>query len=1024
MTWAQQGKDAVDPDHAAKMARGLEVFKTHVRPVLVKSCVRCHGGKDTEGEFDLSDRAGLLKGGASGPAVLLGKGRDSLLYKMIAHTKEPFMPFQGKKLSNEVLGHLAAWIDLGAPYDEPLVASRKPSSAWTQKVIAPDAKRHWAFQPLLKVQIPAVKDEGWVRTPVDRFLLAKLEAVGLKPNPVADRRLLIRRAYFDLLGLPPAPEEVEAFLADRDPDAYGRLIDRLLARPEYGERWGRHWLDLARFAESHGFEHDYDRPTAFHYRDFVIKALNADLPYDTFVKWQIAGDEFPNLQPGPEQNLALTATGFLAAGVHSTQITKNEVEKHRYDELDDKLATVGTAMLGLTIGCARCHDHKYDPVPQADYYRLLASFTATVRGEVELNTDPEGYKRAFAAFQQAHEPFAHAVRRFEREQLPGRLATWEKSWTTELARFPWVTAEGVEAKSAGGATLTQLDDGSWLASGKNPNQDTYTFTLRTRLTGITGMRVEALAHPSLVKGGPGRAKQGNFALTDLRVTAVPAGATNAKPVPVKLKNARATFEQQGLPAAAAVDGDAKSGWAVDPQFGKDHAAAFDCEVPVGFADGTIFTVTLQFKNNVEHSIGRVRLALTAAAAPPAPTAGLIREQALTALGTPAATRSAEQAAALLQWFRTQDADWQTLNQKAEAHRATAPRPQLVKALVATEGVAAVRLHTQGGDLLPETHFLRRGDPALKEGVASQAFLQVLSSSPQGAKHWQTPPPAGAKTSYQRRALAEWLTDVEHGSGALLARVIVNRLWQHHLGRGLVATPSDFGLRGEAPSHPELLDWLAGRLIDGGWRLKELHKLLMTSAAYMQGSEVDDARLAADRENRLFWRRPARRLEAEVIRDALLAVSGELDGRMFGAGTLDPASKRRSIYFTVKRSKLVPMMQVFDAPDALGGVAERPTTTVAPQALYLMNNPQVRAYARGLARRVAAASVTGPDEAIRQAYRTALSREPNGDELTESRHFLQEQTQRYQTTGVNQPAQAALVDFCQTLLCLNEFVYVD
>ncbi|HKI30729.1 MAG TPA: PSD1 and planctomycete cytochrome C domain-containing protein [Gemmataceae bacterium] len=737
-------KEEIDKDHAAKMARGLDVFQKHVRTVLVEKCLKCHGGKATEAGFDLSDRDRLLKGGESGPALLPGKAKDSLLYKLVAHQKEPFMPHQGKKLPEDLIARIAEWIDCGAPYDEPLVARTPKEPLWTTRVVPASAKEHWAFRPLRRVEPPKVKDPTWCRTPIDRFLLAKMEVAGVAPNLPVDRGRLIRRAYFDLVGLPPAPEEVEAFVNDRDPDAYSKLIDRLLGSQHYGERWARHWLDLARFAESHGFEHDYDRPTAYHYRDFVIRALNDDMPYDRFVKWQIAGDEY-----APDDRAALAATGFLAAGVHSTQITKNEVERHRYDEMDDQLATLGTALLGLTVGCARCHDHKFDPIPQRDYYRLLATFTTTVRTEVELKPSP-----------------------------------------------------GSPAPQAG-----------------------------------------------------------------------------AKPAPVK-------------------------------------------------------------------------------------------------------------------------------------------------ALICSEGLPAVRLHTQGGDFLPETHFLRRGDPNAKDGVATQGFLQVLEPSAAAEKRWQTAPPAGWRTSYRRRALAEWLTDVDDGAGRLLARVIVNRLWQHHVGRGLVATPSDFGTRGERPTHPELLDWLASELIANGWRLKPIQKVIMTSAVYLEDSRPDEAKAAVDREDRLFWRRPARRLEGEVIRDSLLAVGGVLDERMYGPGTLDEGSRRRSVYFTVKRSKLIPMLVVFDAPEALSGIGERPTTTIAPQALYLMNNPHVRGYARGFARRVAPDTKTPIEEAVRMGYRMALGRGPTTAELADSTAFVKSQAADYEAAKQADARDLALTDFCQTLMCLNEFVYVD
>lgn len=822
----------VDKDHAAKMARGLERFKSQIRTVLVDKCLKCHGGKTVEAGLDLSDRERLLKGGESGPAILVGKGKESLLYKLSAHLREPHMPHQGRKLADEVLSGLASWIDDGAPYDAPLIRRAAPED-WTKKAISPEAKQWWAYQPLKRPSLDSIRNDGWCRTPVDRFLLARMEAAGVAPSPPVDRRRLIRRAYYDLIGLPPSPQEVEAFVNDSSPDAYPRLIDRLLESPRYGERWARHWLDLARFAESHGFEHDYDRPTAYTYRDFVVKAFNQGMPYDRFVKWQIAGDEFE-----PNDPLALSATGFLAAGVHSTQITKNEVERHRYDEMDDKLSTLSSSLLGLTVGCARCHDHKYDAIPQSDYYRMLATFTTTVRSEVELDFDPEGYKKAKEQFDREHEPFVAALKKYEAEVLPGRLAEWEK------------------------------DGKGKVAAGSKP--------------------------------------------------------------------------------------------------------------------------------------------------PPANVAAI--------LAVAVEKRTAAQVETLRSWFKTTDAGWQKLSAKAKEHEGKAPKRP--RGLICTEGLPAVRLHTQGEDFLPQTHFLRRGDPGQKEGVANPSFLQVLLPSTGAETRWQKAPPPGSRTSHRRRALAEWLTDVDQGAGALLARVMVNRLWHRHMGRGIVTTVSDFGTRGEKPTHPELLDWLALSLIEHQWQIKPIHKLLMTSAAYMQESRVDETHRVRDRDNRLFARYTTRRLEGEAIRDALLAVGGALDQRMYGPGTLDEGSQRRSLYFTVKRSKLIPMLQIFDAPDALSSLGERPTTTIAPQALYLMNNAQVRRWAHGFARRITGAEAASVESAVEAAYRIALSRSPTAQERQDAVAFVQSQEASYRDAGRQESCELALTDLCQTLLCLNEFVYVD
>ncbi len=1010
--------EEVPADHAAQMAHSVELFKTGVRGLFAQHCVKCHGGEKTEGEFDLTTREGLMKGGADGPAIVVGKPAESHLVKLIRHEDEPNMPQDSPKLPDSALEQISQWIACGAAYDKPLVDL---AAAMTTKSVSEADRQFWSFAPLKKSPLPPVKNEAWCRTPIDRFVLASLEAKGLAPNTLADRRKLIRRAYFDLIGLPPDSAEVEAFVVDTAADAFDRAVDRLLASSHYGERWGRHWLDLARFAESHGYEQDYDRLTAYHYRDFVIQALNQDMPYDRFVKLQIAGDEFE-----PDNHLALMATGFLGAGTHATQITANQVEKERYDELDDMAATIGTAMLGLTVGCARCHDHKFDPIPQADYYRLVSTFTTTVRSEVELDFHPEIYRDAKAEFDLEHAPLGDALAKFESEQLPDRFETWlAKDLKPVAAR--WLIAAVQDTKSAGEATFARQEDGSYLVSGKNPSQDVYTLVVPTKATPITAVRVEALADESLPKGGPGRAPNGNFALSDFQLWAAPLGA-QAPGAPVKLTTPKATFEQKGYPVAAAIDDNKSTAWAVDPEIGKRQAASFELETPLANPQGTTLTFILKFENNTAHNLGRLRIALSTAAKPVGLDGDEAPEQTVEevnqAIVTPPAERKEEQLAALRAWFRSHDSDWQQLNGAVQDHLKLAPKPQLTKVMIASEGLPAIRLHTQGADFFDKTFYLKRGDLNQKIGEAQQSFLQVLMTAQEREKHWQAAPPPGWRTSYRRRALANWITDVEAGAGHLLARVIVNRLWQHHLGRGIVATPSDFGSAGQRPTHPELLDYLADQLIQGGWRVKNIHKQIMTSAVYMQSSDANAVRTSIDPDNSLLWHRSRRRLEAEVIRDAMLATSGQLDTRMFGPGTLDESHRRRSIYFTVKRSQLVPSMMLFDAPDSLQGLGQRASTIVPPQALAMLNSKQVHSYARAFAKRLLASEGATSESAIGRAYLTALGRPAESDELSMATAFVERATESYQAAGKSEAAEMALADFCQVLFGLNEFIYIE
>ena len=714
------------------MQRGLKLFQQQVRPLLVRECLDCHGGKKTEGDFDLAHRRSLLESGA----VDLESPDESYLLALVRHEESPHMPKGGKRLTAQQIGHLREWLRLGAPYDRPL-AQRVPAPRKAMIPPITDAERnYWAFRMIAPVAVPRVPNDTWSRTPIDKFILARLRRSSIEPNRVADRRTLIRRAYLDLLGLPPAPDVVERFVRDPDPLAWPRLVDRLLQSPHYGERWARHWIDVARFAESHGYEQDYDRPTAYHYRDFLIRAFNDDLPYDTFVRWQIAGDEL-----APDEPQAWAATGFLGGCAFPTQLTEAEFESARYNELDDYVSTLGAAFLGLTLGCARCHDHKYDPIPQYDYYRLVANFTFAIRSETKLDVDGTG--------------------------KPTRVL---------------VTTEGLKPES-------------------------------------------------------------------------------------------------------------------------------------------------------HHADGR---------------------------GFP--------------------------------------------------------------HFYPQTYHLGRGDVKQKKGVAEPAFLRVLMRGGKEPQAWRHSPPSGARQHYYRSAVADWLTDVHDGAGSLAARVIVNRLWHYHFGRGIVATPNDFGKQGAPPTHPELLEYLAADLVQHGWQLKRLHRLIMTSSVYMQSSAFDDERAARDRENRGWWRFPPRRVEAEVIRDTILSVTGRLDQRMFGPGSLDVNQRRRSVYLFIKRSKLVPMMMLFDWPEHLVSIGRRARTTTAPQALFLMNHPLVIDGARTMAEQLPGDS----GAFVTQAYRRVVQRKPTRRERVEAERFLQEQAAGYRASG--QPPQAAVkqarADWCQALLSAHETFFLE
>ena len=1017
----------VGADHAENMTKGLKLFRSEIGQGLKKHCVKCHGGNKTRGEFDLTTREGLLKGGSDGVAVIPGKSEASRLVKLISHIKKPFMPVKHKKLSFAFIKKISEWIDYGAPYDKPLLGLKINNK---EMQITQDDRQYWAFRPIRKPIMPTVNNADWAQNEIDLFILSKLESAKIHPNLFAKNRTLIRRLYFDLIGLPPTPEEVELFLlkADGDPRAaLESVVDRLLNSPHYGERWGRHWLDLARYADSFGFEQDTDRNHAYHYRDFVIKALNNDMPYDEFIRWQIAGDEIK-----PNDPLALMATGFLGAGVFPTQLTEKEFESARYDELDDMVNTIGTAMLGMTIGCARCHDHKFDPIPMRDYYRMVTSFATTIRSEIDVDLNPVKSRNILSRWESEHNKISDTLSKWESDNLPARFNQWfENRSDHNKTEFDWVLLDKIDLKSINGAGIELKEDGSFLLKGNNPKDDQWVVTAETAETKITGIRIEAMTDPSMKKSGPGRAENGNFSLSDFRVFAEPLDGSG-KRIIVKLVSPKATFEQNkaGLSVSSSIDDNKRtSGWAVDHGgIGKDQAASFEFVSPVIYVSGVKLTLELDFFTNSKHTIGRPRFAITSQTKPiilngSSMPATLAKLQKMVANVQDLSKLEDAKLSELVALYRFTDVEWRKHDAKIKSHLANKPKPKLTKIQVSSEGYKPMR-HNADGRGFPhyykEVHMLKRGDPNQKQEKVSQGFLRVLMHEDKNEMHWQESKPDWARTSFRRKSLADWLVDTDHGAGKLLARVIVNRLWQHHFGRGIVSTPSDFGLQGKLPTHPSLLDWLAHQLISNGWRLKPLHKQIIMSATYAQSAEFVQSKAHADPENYLYWRRTPRRLEAEPIRDSLLKISGLLDTTMFGKGTLDSSMERRSIYFQIKRSKLIPSMQLFDTPEPLVGQGIRPSTIISPQALLFMNNAQVRKAALALSKGF---EPQATELAIIKGYNSVIGRPPTQVEQKSSLRFIEQQELAYIKSGRKDGRELALVDFAQVLFGLNEFIYV-
>lgn len=1129
---------ATDPDQKA-----LDFFEAKIRPMLVTHCYECHsaaaaGKKKLKGSLLLDSREGSRQGGDSGPAVVPGKPDESLLLGALTH--ESFeMPPKGK-LPDKLIADFRKWIEMGAPDPRDGVAVIESS-----EIDIEAGRKHWAFQPLTKPVPPEISNTDWARTPVDHFVQSQLEATGVTANTIADPRTLIRRAYFDLIGLPPEPEAVETFLRETDAEAdpgaaYRQLINKLLADEHFGERWARHWLDVTRFAESNGYAFDGDRPNAWHYRDFVIRALNSDIPYDEFVRLQIAGDLMANVnvqtaEEALEAVNRIAATGLLVAGTYTTQQTQKERERSRYEQLDDIVNTLGTSMLGLTVGCSRCHSHKFDPLPQFDYYRLSSCFADVGFSDTGINMQPEAFRKAKSEFDAAHGPLVAARMQHEQDQLPGRLNQWLADYTVQTAtaapaalkldawqhigpfaadslaqafeqEFPPEQSIDLSA-TYGEGTLKWMPQPEWkdgaihnTLTGDNsanyvfrtiesPEDQTVSLSLgrddaikvwvngEQVLANLTSGGVIAgqdTVQTTLRKGrnevlmkivNGGGPSGFYFAVSPVRGVDM-VGLGNWHHVgPFSAADFNKAFDQVFPPELATDLGqtfeDGKLKWTEQPEW-KDGTAhndklkgtncgnylfrVFESEMPqvlslsLGSDDGIKLWVngrevlSKKVGRNVA-AAGQETVAIQLAAGRNeiltkivnsggatgfyfAASGGVTPTDVAAIIAVPANKRDATQQQKLVDWHKGFDLDWLKLNQVVTRHGTQTPKPDLTNVFAArVKGTTY-----QFGKDTYKVYHLRRGNTDNKQDEATPGFLQVLMRTDQQEKQWLTDPADGEKMRPGRLGLANWLTDVDHGGGHLLARVIVNRLWHHHFGRGIVATPSDFGTRGEKPSHPQLLDWLASELVQSGWKLKHIHKLIMTSTVYMQAGKITESGRQKDPENLLLWRRSSRRLEAEIIRDSLLTVSGTLDRSMFGKGTLDRNSTRRSIYFTTKRSQLIPMLQLFNAPDTMQGIASREESTVAPQALVMLNSDIIRGIATKFATQARPDTQTSIEQTIDRAYQLALSRPPTEAEQQTMQQFIQRQ-QASRGTDANAES-LAVRDFCHLILCMNEFVYID
>ena len=893
------------------------------------------------------------------------------------------------------------------------------SGASVAPAIVTDEDRYWAYRTLAETEAPLVEGDSWPRNEIDYFVLGRLEDLKLSPAAESDRRVLMRRAYFTLIGLPPSPDKVTEYLNDGKPGAYGRMIDGLLESVHYGERWARHWMDIARFAESMGYETDFDRPYAYHYRDFLIKAFHQNMPYDQFVRWQLAGDQLK-----PEEPLAWMATGFLGVGAISTVITEREFESARYDELDDIVDTLGSALLATTVGCARCHDHPYDPITKEDYYELVANFTRTVRAYKEHDPESAEYAKSMAEFEGKDALLAQQLVDYEQSFLREPFLTWLQTGPFDLPTEQWIVLSPDTYISREGAYVEKLWDDSFLVRSQHLDTDNETlfFECETNLLNLSGLRLETLTHPHLPNGGPGGDYEGGFTIDEVSVEALDLGAEESGWQRVALESARATSQEndQSLGAGAAING-VTQGWSIGSEaLGKPQAIVIRFAQPIGFEGGTAIKIRVSSGLNIHQMAGRPRFSVTRADNPPLQIGHGVPVFALQGLlklraGQGSEALSPKEGEALQQWYASRDSHWLNLRRQWIDHQLSKPKSTATRIMACSENLLPV-WHRSASKGFPSyyktTHYLERGDVSQKGAAALPGFLQGLASDRSLLAKPDYP-------SASRGSLAHWITRVNGGAGSLLARVFVNRVWRHHFGRGLVETPSDFGQRGGNPSHPALLEWLAHDFVHHGWDVKRLQKLIVTSATFRQSGQFDPNKAELDRENRLLWRYPPRRVEAEVIRDSLLKVSGLLDPTPFGRGTRDPDMLRRSIYFFIKRGALIPEMVLFDWPEHVVGIGRRGRTTLAPQALHFLNSPQMRKYAEGFAERLERWDHL-PDQ-IDQAYRHAFNRYPEAREKEAGIQFMKAQEASYWPQP--RARTLALVDYCQSLFSLNEFIFI-
>ena len=961
-------------------AQAAPSFVKDVRPIFERSCYGCHGSDKQKAGYRLDVRDIAIKGGESGePAIVPHDAKKSPLIRYVSgEDEEMLMPPKKSdkpRLTADEVETLRAWINAGPSWPDEFAGGVK------------DAKPHWSLTPLVKPVLP-----HGATHPVDAFIFKKLAEKNLAPSPEADRRTLIRRVSYDLTGLPPTQGDVTAFVADRDALAYEKLVAQLLASPRHGEHWARHWLDVAHYADTHGNDHDYARPNAWPYRDYVIRAFNEDKAYARFVQEQVAGDAlFPT---DPQATVAL---GFLAAGPWDETLmvgVREDTVDHRLAQVldrDDMVTTVMSTFQGLTVHCARCHNHKFDPIPQRGYYALQAVFAGVDRADRPYDADVATHARRRDLLARKA-----AIARRDSALLTSLDAPemWQKvaSITERQARRSeaWQPLDVVSVTSATGAetSFARQADGSWFVSGARPDKDTFIVTAQTKAKDIRALRLEALPDERLPGKGPGRYDPaGNFHLTEFRVDTQPGGGETAGAVRVEFARATADHSDRGDVIANAIDGRADTHWSIHPRYGEAHEAVFEFKAPLSHDAGTTFIVRMEHNGTAAHQLGRFRLSFCTGALPAdqrEPLAATVTDL----LRKPEVQRTPEE---------RRELSLQVLSAEVDRELAALPAPQMVYA--ATRDFPASGSHKPAPVPRP-IHLLTRGElskPAELIGPGALACVPGLEATLSIADL--------NEESARRAALARWLTDDRN---VLLWRSIVNRVWHYHFGRGLCDTPNDFGKMGGTPSHPELLDWLAVWFRDEAHgSLKMLHRLIVTSATYRQSVVHRENAATLDADNRLLWRMNRSRLTAEQVRDSLLQMSGQLDLTMGGPAAVQfvhrgkatflpdggapafldyeafppdsPENRRRAIYRFMFRTVADPLMDALDAPDGGALTPVRSQSTTALQAFALLNNAFVIRQCEHIAARVEKDAEA--DTKISRTFRLLLQREPHADELT-------------------------------------------